>query len=493
MDADIVARIWNRDSGAWGPGEDDPAERLGWLDLPERMSAEIDSLRSWAGRSAGFRHVVLLGMGGSSLAPEVFGRVLGGAPDAPALKVLDSTHPRALVAAEADLDPERALFVVSSKSGTTVETMSLYRHFRERCPPDRFVAVTDPDTPLARLAEDDGWLASFVNPPDVGGRFSALSLFGLVPAALVGIDPAGLLDPARAMAERCRIEGEGNPGLELGWQMGHEAREGRNKLTFVSSEPLEPFGDWVEQLIAESSGKGGAGIVPVVHEPPADPERYGRDRLFVNLRLQGDAAQDARVGKLVAAGHPVIRIEVPGIDALSAEMFRWEFATAVACSVLGVNAFDQPDVESAKRAAKEALGAAHAEPWPEDDPAELFSGIGPDEIACLLLFTAPDEASAKTLRNARARLVAESGVATSAGFGPRYLHSTGQLHKGGPPGVRAVVVWDEPEEDVAIPGAPHGFARLAEAQARGDARALDAAGRRVARTTRAVFETWAAS
>ena len=485
----LATRIWARDASLWPPGEDDPAARLGWLDLPTAMQGEIGAFRSFASEAADFEHVVLLGMGGSSLAPEVFARVLGAAEGRPPLTVLDSTHPDQVRDATDRLDLRRTLFVVSSKSGTTVETMSLFRYFRRSCRPERFVAITDPGTPLERLAREEGFRAVFTAPPDVGGRYSALSPFGLVPAALLGVDLDDLLERTRGMAELCRYEGPLNPGLELAAFMGSNAAAGRDKLTVVASDALQPVGDWIDQLVAESTGKNGRGVVPVVAEPDMAPAAYGSDRAFVFLRLAGDETHAGLSAALEAEGHPVITIEVPDAAAVGAEMFRWEFATAAACSVIGVNAFDQPDVESAKRAARSALDDA-PEPWPETHPGEPFASAAAGDLACILLFAPAGEERAALVAEARARVAADRGVATSAGFGPRYLHSTGQLHKGGPPGVRALIVLDPPEADLPIPGEDHGFARLVTAQAEGDARALKQAGRAVSRTTWRAFEEW---
>ena len=419
---------------------------------------------------------------------------MDGSPRAPALEICDSTHP-ASVRDQTDALAEGTLFLVSSKSGGTVETMSLYRHFRSRHDDGRsFVAITDPGTALEELAREEGFKTAFLNPPDIGGRFSALSVFGLVPAAIVGANLDELLRGARAMSEACERDGPDNPGLALGAALGSLALEGRDKLTFLMPEGLLPFGDWVEQLIAESTGKHGLGIAPVVREPLVAPERYGDDRAFVHIHAPGAGDLASRAGALSDAGHPVISLEMSATATdVGAEMFRWEFATAVACSILGVNAFDQPDVEAAKKAARAALDSTTEIVWPDDDPDGLFDGSGSGELACLLAFAPPSRDAAATLEAGRRKLLGRSGIATSAGFGPRYMHSTGQLHKGGPPGVRALVILDVPTNDVPIPGFAHGFARLVSAQAQGDGEALVGAGKRVARTTWPRFERWAGS
>jgi transaldolase/glucose-6-phosphate isomerase len=489
----LAARIWSRDPTAWGPGDDDPRDRLGWLDLPISMAAEVGSLREFAATSGpGIESLALLGMGGSSLAPEVFAATSGSRGGA-RLEVCDSTHPEIVRAQTEALDLDRTLVVVSSKSGTTVETLSLYRRFRAlQDDGHHYVAVTDPKTSLEALAADAGFLKTFLNPPDIGGRFSALSLFGLVPAALLGADLDGLLASARSMAELCRGDTESNPGLALGSAIAAQARAGRDKLTLVISAAWLPFGDWIEQLVAESTGKQGVGITPVVREPLVAADVYGDDRVFVHIRVDGDDTHGSFAGELAAAGHPILTFDVDA-GALGAELFRWEFATAVAGSLMGINAFDQPDVEAAKEAARAALDSADEASWPEEDPDALLEGATPGELACLLAFAPHTDGTAATLEAGRRKIVESYGIATSAGFGPRYLHSTGQLHKGGPPTVRALVILDPPAEDVAIPGSPYGFARLVSAQAAGDARALEAANRRVARTTWTRFEEWALS
>ncbi|HEY7874915.1 MAG TPA: glucose-6-phosphate isomerase [Actinomycetota bacterium] len=490
---DLVGRIWARDPGAWGPGEDDPAERLGWLELPRRYPDRLSDVESFAEDvAAGVEHVVLLGMGGSSLAPEVFAATQS--TDRTSLVVCDSTHPDEVAATRARLDLDRSLFVVSSKSGGTIETMSLYRYFRSLVPAgERFVAITDPATSLARLATEEDFVRTFVNPADIGGRYSALSYFGIVPAALAGVSLAPVLESARGMTERCTTDvgSEENPGLVLGSAIAELARGGRDKLTFVISDRISAFGDWVEQLLAESTGKNGVGIVPIVGEPALEPAAYGSDRAFVVMRLASDGAMTARARDLAGAGHPVVLVDVPEASDVGGQMFLWEFATAVAGAVMGINPFDQPDVEAAKRASRSVLESDDGAPWGQDDPGALFDELTAGDLAVVCAFAPRTSASEDVLDRARAKLLRVAPVATMAGFGPRYLHSTGQLHKGGPPGVRALVVLDEPEEQVAIPDAAYGFGELVAAQAAGDAKALTDAGRPVARASWAAFEAWA--
>ena len=489
----IGRRVWAKDSSAWGPGEDDPADRLGWLSLPHDFEPQLDELRSFVDESTeGVDTVMLLGMGGSSLAPEVFARTAGAIPRA--LVVGDSTHPSQIEADMRRIDLNRTLFVVSSKSGGTVETMSLYAHYRSLVDDgSKFVAVTDPGTSLQRLAEEEGFRKVWLNPSDIGGRYSALSWFGLVPAALAGVDVGPFLASAGAMAGECGpdVTDTDNPGAVLGTLIARLAQAGRDKLTFLLSESIAPFGDWVEQLLAESTGKEGRGIVPIAREPLVDVSAYGSDRAFVLLKLAGEDDLGVRESDLASAGHPLVSMTLESPADLGAQMFLWEFATAVAGSILGINAFDQPNVESAKKASRALLESDEPLQWSDDHPAALWQGVSSRELGVICAFAPRSDENAAILARAREKLLRAHGVATMAGFGPRYLHSTGQLHKGGPPGVRALVVLDEPTDDVPIPNTPYGFARLVTAQAAGDARALEDAGRRVVRTTWRRFAEWA--
>ena len=473
----IVQRIWAGDHTVWKPDAAEIANRLGWLRLPEQMRGSIPTLRAFGEECAGFRRVVWLGMGGSSLAAGVLARAFGGR----AFSVLDSTHPRAVVAIEESGDLDATLFVVASKSGNTIETLSHFEYFFAKAPNGRqFVAITDQGSALEALAQRHGFRHVFLNPPDVGGRYSALSYFGLVAAALVSADLPRLLDSAAAMAAECE-QGEAcadNPGAYLGALLGEAARSGRDKLTLQTSAETSVFGDWAEQLIAESTGKEGAGIVPVVSEPPGPTEAYGADRLFVSL------------GTAVA----IPGTEIPvSPERLGAEFFRWEFAVAVAGYVLGINPFDQPDVEEAKVAARRRLSSETAVPEEAVTlPAALETVRGGDYVA-LQAYLPPSVEITAQLQEARRRLRDRFRVATTLGFGPRFLHSTGQLHKGGAPnGVFIQIVdgqiadgqiADEDSFDLPIPGRPYSFRRLLEAQLNGDLEALQRRGRRVARCT----------
>lgn len=485
----FLDRLAARDPRLWS-AEPLPelADRLGWVDLPERMLVELPELEAFGEEVAGdgFRRVLVLGMGGSSLAPEVFGRVLGGsAPEALSLAALDSTHPDAVRRALRDHPPETTLFVVSSKSGTTVETLSLFRTFWAAAATlpaagRHFVAITDPGTSLEALARDRGFRRTFAGDPEVGGRFSALSAFGLVPAAAAGLDVGALL----AGAAEVDLE----DALTLGAALGELALGGCDKLTFETDDALAPFPLWLEQLVAESSGKRGRGIVPVAGEPRRAPSAYGADRLFAALAVGGESAR-GRAEALEAGGRPVVSSVLSGRGALGAEMLRWEAATAAACAVLEVNPFDQPDVESAKRRAREALqGVGESAPAHRVEAearvvaaavAEWLPPAPEGRYVALQAFLDPVPERQALLDGVRAALGA-AGWTTTAGFGPRYLHSTGQLHKGGPEGGWFVQLTDAPA-DLEIPEGGGSFARLIAAQAAGDAAALEEAGRDVLR------------
>ncbi|HEX6263356.1 MAG TPA: glucose-6-phosphate isomerase [Actinomycetota bacterium] len=467
---ELVRRIWDRDHTLWKPQPTEIVDRLGWLTIADAMRPRIRELERFADRVSvdGFDVALLLGMGGSSLAPEVFSRTFGNGGTR--VEVLDTTHPAAVAAAEAHLDLERTLFLVASKSGTTIETRSHLDRFWHLTGGDgrRFVAITDPGTPLEELARERGFRSVFLAPPDVGGRYSAMSVFGLVPAALVRAPLERLLDGAVEMAEACRRE-EGNPGFALGEAIGGAARVGADKLTFVLPEVIASFGDWIEQLVAESTGKKGTGIVPVVGEDVGPPEVYGDDRFFV---AYGEDPPDLG-----------IRVDDGARESLGAEMFRWEFATAVAGHLLRVNPFDQPDVAAAKKATSAALEEGYEDPG-FDDLGPLLERVRPGGYLAIQAFLQPSEETREALQRARIALRDRLKVATTLGFGPRFLHSTGQLHKGGPDTVVCVQVVDEERDvDVEIPGRPYTFGKLIDAQALGDLRALRAAGRRAARVT----------
>jgi glucose-6-phosphate isomerase len=435
---EIVERIWARDATLW-TGKDE-ANWLGWLDEPARMLEEVDQLLEFA-TTADFEQAVLLGMGGSSLAPEVLRRSF----EADAFHVLDTTHPAAIGRLADSLDLRRTLFVASSKSGGTVETRSHLEFFWERAGKDwsRFVVVTDPGSPLEQLAQERSFLDVFEGEPTIGGRYSALSVFGLLPAALMGVDVLRLLERSEEMREACRFA-EGNPGLELGLALGEGWRQGRDKVA-LSSAP-GGFDLWVQQLLAESTGKRGKGLVPVEGEGP-DVQTHD------------------------------VRLEAP--YELGQEFFRWEFATAVAGSILGINPFDQPDVQAAKDRTNAVL-ERDTEPAlePEGSLEELLATAGEGDYVAICAFI--DPAREYELEPLVER-VQETGRPLMRGLGPRYLHSTGQLHKGGPNTGRFIQVVDDPGEELPIPGSPYGFRRLIAAQAEGDFEALRERGRRIVR------------
>ena len=434
--AELVERLWARDATLW-TGRDEN-RWLGWLDEPLRVRQRVGELEGFVAGAAGrFDAVVLLGMGGSSLAPEVLRRTFG----SELFQVLDTTHPAAVRRLADGLDPERTLFVVSSKSGTTLETRCHLDFFWERTGGrgGAFAAITDPGSELEPLARKRGFGGVFDGEPTIGGRYSALSVFGMVPAALMGVDLERFLLRVEEMVDACRLD-EGNPGLELGERLGHGWQDGRDKVQ-VSPIP-GGFGLWVEQLIAESTGKQGKGLVPVpVDEPTDGPDRQ---------------TEEARI---------------PDAYELGQEFYRWEFATAVAGAIIGINPFDQPNVQEAKDRTNKVLAgegvAAVAEAGPDLD--DLLSAASPPDYVCIQAFVDPAREAELEPLVARAR---ETGCVVTHGLGPRYLHSTGQLHKGGPPTGRFVQVVDDPGDELAIPGRPFGFARLIRAQADGDLASL---------------------
>jgi len=486
--ADVPKRIWGRDPAVWKPDPATPeiSDRLGWLSVGKMMAQQVKALAAFAEEiRQEFDGVVLCGMGGSSLAPEVLWRTFDRRAGYPALTVLDSTDPRAVSGALTGADVARTLFLVSSKSGTTQETDCLYRYFWEktRGRGAQFVAITDPDTPLAKLAGERAFRRTFLNPKDIGGRYSALSYFGLVPAALIGIDVGMLLHRAHRAAEACAVwvPARQNPAAWLGAILAEAAAAGRNKATFVLSPGIGSFGLWVEQLIAESTGKEGKGILPVAEEPLGPPAVYGRDRVFVSLALtgEGDDATDARLRALTAAGHPVVRLTLEDRYDLGQEFFRWEFATAVAGAILGINAFDQPNVAESKQNTKDVL-ARNEPPAPPATGAELdrfLAAVGPGDYLAMMAYLPPTPQNDRRLAAVRAKLRDRLKVATTLGYGPRFLHSTGQLHKGGPPVGHFLQITERVDQDVPIPDMPYTFGQLEAAQAEGDLRALRGRGR----------------
>ncbi|WP_228431239.1 hypothetical protein [Baekduia soli] len=473
---DVARRIFTKDDTLWGPaGQAEVKDRLGWLDIHDKLLEEADDLVAFAQglHAEGLRHAVLLGMGGSSLAPEVFKHAFGTAEDGLILLVLDSTDADAVRDVEAEVDLERTLFIVSSKSGGTIETLSAFKHFWEATGGDgsRFIAITDPGTSLQDLGREKGFRRVFTNDPEIGGRYSALSYFGIVPAALLGADVRAVLEGAQVAARTCsNPDAAQNPGLWLGCALGELSLQGRDKLTFVVDPPISAFGLWVEQLVAESLGKHGKGLLPVADEPVGAAEAYGPDRVFLHLRSAAHADHDAAVGRLAGAGQPVLTLAQHGASDLGRIMVFAEFATAVSGWVLGINPFDQPNVQSAKDKTKEVLGQATPPAIDEADLAALRAllGAGPPSYLAIQGYLPPSEEFDGEVADLRSLIRDRSRMATTFGYGPRYLHSTGQLHKGGPPEGRFLQLLHEADDDVTVPGESYTFETLKRAQADGD-------------------------
>lgn len=516
-----IQRLWSKDPSLW---KDDPSHQkiirnsLGWLDVVEPMRAQAADLEAFAQKlkEEEFTHSYLLGMGGSSLAPEVVWLVIGAAPAYPKVCILDSTDPARIRAVEKMADAAKPLFYVSSKSGTTIESACLFKYFWERMRErygehagEHFVAITDPGTPLEKQARELGFRRVFLNAPEIGGRFSALSYFGLVPSAVIGLDLQDFLGRALGMVQACQpyTAASDNPGLELGAALAAFASRGRDKITFLISPLLSTFGIWVEQLLAESTGKEGKGLVPVAGEPAGPPEVYRNDRVFVAIHYarSDDTALQKAVSALEGAGHPVIRIFLKELPDIAPEFFRWEVATAVAGVLMGINAFDQPNVQESKDRTGELLATFKKEGrLPEDPPAleegglqfhgasagagsleealaNHLSRVRPGDYVALLAYMDPSEANEALLQSARVKIRDRFAAATTLGWGPRFLHSTGQLHKGGADNGVFIQLTVDDEADLPIPGEPYSFGVLKRAQALGDLAALTSRGRRVVR------------
>lgn len=488
-----IERLWTRDHTLWKPDPTEIENRLGWLTVLDHMQDGLADLRSFtqASREASTSDVVLLGMGGSSLGPEVLRCTFGASKGSPRLWVLDSTVPGWVRHVTTAIQPARTLFLVASKSGGTIEVMSLFAHFWDliqRTKGNRggaqFVAITDPGTGLEQLSRERGFWRTFINPPDIGGRYSVLSYFGLVPAALLGLDVGKLLAKAFAMREACRKPSpvKHNPGAALGAMMGTMVRVGRDKLTLITSPAINSFGLWVEQLLAESTGKEGTGLVPIAGEPLTAPKSYGTDRVFVYLRLKGDrnTSLDRSVTALQRAGQPVLRLDLTDRYDLGAEFFRWEFATAIAGHILGIHPFDQPNVQESKdntgRVLKEVETQGHFPSLPAFTPkqalTQLLEQAAPNRYLSILAYTTPSPQMEAALRALRKAIMVRHHIATTAGYGPRYLHSTWQLHKGGPNSGLFLELVDAMKPDQPVPGKFHTFGTLAQAQAIGDLQSL---------------------
>ncbi|TVV75126.1 bifunctional transaldolase/phosoglucose isomerase [Sphingomonas solaris] len=505
-------RLWAGDAGLWTGG--DEAKWLGWLAAAKGEQVDQAALATFGEKARSYKDAVLLGMGGSSLGPEVLSLILGSAAGSPKLHVLDTTDPGQIATVLAAIDPAGTLFIVSSKSGSTMEPELLRAFFFEKAGGQgaHFVAVTDPGSHLEKTAARDGFAAVFAGDPAIGGRYSVLSAFGMVPAAAMGIDVAAFYTATAPMVFACGPDAPpaANPGVRLGAILGEAAAIGRDKLTIVPSAGLAPFGAWLEQLIAESTGKQGKGIVPVDLEPVGTPESYGTDRVFVHLHLAGDEDDglETKLKALAAAGHPLVSISVASRELIGQEFFRWEIATAVAGAVIGIDPFNQPDVEDAKIATRklvdayEKSGALEPEtPLYEDaeiaifaagdaslaptDPVAILSarlaGLGAGDYLGILAYVERDAAHEAAIARIRTAIRDARAVATVAGFGPRFLHSTGQAYKGGPATGMFIEVTRDPDPDLAIPHHRASFGTVQLAQARGDLDVLAARGQRVLR------------
>jgi transaldolase / glucose-6-phosphate isomerase len=514
---EFLDRLWVKDATLWNGDAATVRNRLGWLTSPTIMRGHSEDIRGFADevRRLQYSHVVLLGMGGSSSSGEVFNETFGSKMGFPDMLVLDSTDPGAVKHVSESINLSRTLFVVASKSGTSAETMAAYAFFRGQVeaassprPGMQFVAITDPGRPLDKLATETGFRRTFLNPASIGGRYSALSFFGLVPAALIGVDIKMLLERANTMVETCgnEVGVRGNPAVQLGAVLAGLARAGRDKVTLVLSEKIRGLGRWIEQLLAESLGKDGTGLVPVVDEPLGPPIVYGDDRVFVALVLEGDHTHDPALAKLADAGHPVLRLVLRDQMDLGAEFFRWALAAATAGAVLGVNPFDEPDVARAKENASALLTEwrrSHRLPeWPADveedgivlmtksnkKPGSVSRGLAahlamaaPGDYLAIQAYLTPTAEAGRALQEMRVALRDRLRIATTVGWGPRYLHSTGQLHKGGPTSGLFIQITGDDRDDLAIPGAGYGFSTLKSAQALGDLQSLRDGARRVIR------------
>lgn len=505
-------RLWSGDAALWTGA--DEANWLGWLPAAHGDQVDLIALAQLGHEARSFDHAVLIGMGGSSLGPEVLALILGSASGSPRLHVLDSTDPKQIGRVASAIDPARTLFIVSSKSGSTMEPELLRAYFYEASggKADHFVAVTDPGSKLEHQARADGFHAIFAGDPAIGGRYSVLSAFGMVPAAVIGVDVATLFARTRPMLLACGpdVPPTANPGIHLGAILGEAAARGRDKLTIIPSAGLEPFGAWLEQLIAESTGKDGKGIIPVDLEPLGAVADYGADRVFVHLHLEGDSdfGIETRLAALAEAGHPVVAIRVADRLQLAQEFLRWEIATATVGAVLGINPFNQPDVEDAKVATRRLVDAyertGSLEPatalYEDDDVAvygpsgrgpaggnaatllaDLFAGLDSGGYCGLLAYVERNPTHTEAIARMRTAIRGEKRVATVAGFGPRFLHSTGQAYKGGPAVGTFVEITRDSAEDLAIPGNRATFGTVQLAQARGDLDVLASRGQRVLR------------
>ena len=492
-------RIWKRDAAFWKAEDEHQkiiANALGWLDVADRLAEEMADLAAFVTAvRPSIDRVAVLGMGGSSLAPLVFAESFRRPQGYPAVEILDSTEPAMVLATAQRCDPARTVYVVSSKSGTTLEPNIFFDYFYDAAQKalgekagERFVVITDPGSALGKEAHKRRVRRVFPGDPQIGGRYSALSYFGLVPAAFAGVDVSELLRRAKAMAVLCQRDAPGNPGAILGAAMGVLALKGRDKLTFSVGAPMTRFGMWIEQLIAESTGKEGAGILPVENEALGAPDVYGTDRFFAAIGRERNREDMLKAMQpLAAAGHPYVLYDLADVLDLGAEMFRWEFATAVAGHLLGIDPFDQPNVQEAKDRTNEILVGKSAVNSPqstgvdEKGLGELLGSLKERDYFAITAYVPSTAENEEALNGTRLRVRDAKKVATTLGFGPRFLHSTGQLHKGGPDTGVFLQVTAEPEAVVPIPGKPWSFGEVVAAQAAGDLAALQSRGRRALR------------
>jgi len=497
----IVERIWQRDPDLWKPGDAEHAKvianRLGWLDVIDVMRPELPRIESLGerARDIGIADVVLLGMGGSSLCPEVLRTSFGKIPNCPTLHVLDTTDPAAIVNITETIDPQETWFIVASKTGTTLETLSHFSYFWNvvtdsgaEDPGSHFIAITDPGSHLAELAREHAFRTVFENPPDIGGRYSALSFFGLVPAAVAGIDAGKLLDRADEMRTACHPDNplETNGGLLLGTTIAHYKSKGIDKVTILAPPEIAAFSLWAEQLIAESTGKEGKGIIPIGDEPVGEPDVYGGDRLFVALSIGEHEHFDEEVAALAQADNPVLKLKLRDLYDLGAEFFRWEFATAFAAVSLQIDPFDEPNVKESKDNTNAVLQEFESQSKlpsePEgslDDLRTLLQKVRPGDYVATMAYIEPTEHNHEALQAFRVAIRDQLLVATTVGFGPRFLHSTGQLHKGGPNTGVFIQFTEADPVDADIPDKPFTFSILKHAQSVGDLQSLQDHGRRV--------------
>jgi glucose-6-phosphate isomerase len=527
----VVDRIWKRDHTVWSESPDEISNRLGWLQSHIMMKENLQPIYDLAAQvqGEGYTQALLVGMGGSSMAPEVFRKTFGVRDGYLDLDVLDSTDPGAVLEKEKWLDPRKTLFIVSTKSGGTVETLSLMKYFYNKTGEavgrqkagEHFIAITDPGSSLEKTAAELGFRKTFLNDPEIGGRYSALSYFGLVPAGLIGVNLEKLLQSAETMAADAAasspsLEGTNTPAW-LGAVLGALGKNGRDKVTLISSPPISYFGAWLEQLLAESTGKEGRGLLPVDGESLFAPDIFAHDRLFIYLKLSGDSTYDPRAANLIKTGHPVVQLNLDDIYDLGGELFRWMMATAVAGWSLGINPFDQPNVESAKELARDMVEEYREKgKLPSPDPdlkvdgIDVYSGFKKSDLQqtwhefflkaspgenegrgrsyiAIQAYLKPDPETDRALQRLRDKIQVLFRMAVTIGYGPRYLHSTGQLHKGDSGNGLFILLTAEMPEDVPIPDKPGSeessisFGLLKNAQAMGDRQALLDAGRKVIR------------